>query len=151
MTHLRILLFAILLMSISTGNAQDLSSHQWNDRLVIVQVKNQSSKLLKNQISELEKHAEGLEDRRIVVYQLIPGEYKIGLDDDAKWETSEKLFERIKASGSEFEIILIGLDGGIKLRKNELLTCEELFGTIDQMPMRRSEMKKDTLRNLKKL
>ena len=39
-----------------------------------------------------------------------------------------------------FEISLIGLDGGIKLSQNEILTAEKLFGIIDQMPMRRIEV-----------
>jgi hypothetical protein len=138
-------------MSIAKGNAQDLSSHQWNDRLVLIQAKDETNQALKNQISELKKHTEGLEDRRIVVYQLIPGKYKRGLGDDAKWEVSDGISKKLKQSDTEFEIVLIGLDGGIKLRRNELLTCEELFRTIDQMPMRRSELKKDTLRNWRKL
>jgi hypothetical protein len=41
-----------------------------------------------------------------------------------------------------FKVVLIGLDGGIKLQKNGQLTPEELFGTIDSMPMRRAEMNK---------
>jgi putative N-acetylmannosamine-6-phosphate epimerase len=41
-----------------------------------------------------------------------------------------------------FEVILIGKDGGVKKRKTELMTTEELFAIIDSMPMRQSEMRK---------
>jgi hypothetical protein len=140
MINLRILIFAFLQISISMGNAQNLSSHHWNDRLVIILVKDQSNQILKNQISELKKSVDGLEDRRIVVYQSLPGKYQKGLGNGNKWEASGEIYKRLKESDSEFEIVLIGLDGGIKLRKRELLKCEELFGVIDQMPMRRSEM-----------
>mgnify|MGYP000892552319 CR=1 FL=1 len=39
-----------------------------------------------------------------------------------------------------FEVILIGLDGGIKLRQTEVLTKEDLFNIVYAMPMRRSEL-----------
>ena len=122
------------------GNAQNLSSHQWNDRLIIILVKDQSNQMLKNQFSELKKSVDGLEDRRIIVYQSQPEKYQKGLGNGNKWEASGEIYKRLKESDSEFEIVLIGLDGGIKLRKRELLKCEELFRVIDQMPMRRSEM-----------
>jgi hypothetical protein len=143
MTNLGILFFAILFLSVTTGNAQNLSSHQWNDRLVIIRVKDQSNPLLKSQISELKKSVNGLNDRRIIVYQSIPGKFQKGLLDSDNWKVSANFFEKLKESDSGFEIVLIGLDGGIKLQKNELLKYEELFAIIDQMPMRRSERKRD--------
>jgi hypothetical protein len=92
---------------------------------------------------ELKKHASGLEDRWIVVFQSIPEKYKRGLDDLPRWKVSDVISKKLKQSDSKYKIVLLGLDREIKLRKNEVLPCEELFGTIDQMPMRRSEMKKD--------
>lgn len=43
----------------------------------------------------------------------------------------------------EFSIVLIGKDGGEKLRRNSLLTTRELFSMVDVMPMRRAEMRKE--------
>ena len=37
--------------------------------------------------------------------------------------------------------MLIGLDGGIKMSQNNLLTCKALLETIDVMPMRSAELK----------
>lgn len=129
-------------MSISQSNAQNLSSHQWKDRLVIVQSKNTTNPLFKKQIEEFEKDPEGLEERKIIVYQSIAGNYKIGLKESNEWKKAGKDLEKLKNPTSEFEVILMGLDGGVKLRKNELVTRESLFRTIDQMPMRMSEMKR---------
>jgi len=94
-----------------------------------------------DQIEELKKSIDGLEDRRIIVYQSLVSKYRKGLGNGGKWETSGKIFKKLKESDSEFEIVLIGLDGGIKLRRKELLKCEDLFGVIDQMSMRKLEMK----------
>ncbi|KOH44068.1 DUF4174 domain-containing protein [Sunxiuqinia dokdonensis] len=47
-----------------------------------------------------------------------------------------------KKADSGFEVVLLGFDGGIKLRKNELLPLAELYATIDAMPMRLREMER---------
>ncbi|MEN0050651.1 MAG: DUF4174 domain-containing protein, partial [Bacteroidota bacterium] len=44
---------------------------------------------------------------------------------------------------NSFTVILIGKDGGEKLRrKGKLLTRKALYQTIDVMPMRRAEMRR---------
>ena len=48
-----------------------------------------------------------------------------------------------KIVADDLHQLLIGLDGGIKLRQNSILTKEKLFAIIDGMPMRRRELKKN--------
>ena len=38
---------------------------------------------------------------------------------------------------THFEVILIGLDGYIKLQQNEVISAKNLFAIIDAMPMRK--------------
>jgi hypothetical protein len=45
------------------------------------------------------------------------------------------------SNGANFEVILIGKDGGVKKRKTELMSTDGLFAIVDAMPMRQSEMK----------
>lgn len=40
-----------------------------------------------------------------------------------------------------FTFVLIGRDGGEKLRSAEVVSAEKLFGLIDAMPMRKNEIK----------
>jgi len=54
---------------------------------------------------------------------------------------NKKAWIRYKRSKSPFSIMLIGLDSGIKLQKNELLRSKALFDKIDSMPMRQSELR----------
>jgi hypothetical protein len=66
----------------------------------------------------------------------------MGLEHDPEWKPlSNNTFERYKSHTHQNEIVLIGLDGGVKLRQNEFLGCEDLFAIIDGMPMRRRELK----------
>jgi len=47
-----------------------------------------------------------------------------------------------RRNASEFSVVLIGKDGGEKLRQKSPLTAKELFVIVDAMPMRRAEMEK---------
>jgi hypothetical protein len=142
MNQLEIIFIAIFITCFAMANAQDLASHQWNDRLVVIISHLETHPDLKKQISELLTDENGLRERRLKVYQVLPDAYKMGLDKQANWKKSEALYARLQRPGADFEVLLIGLDGGVKLRKNEVVKCEELFGLIDQMPMRRAEMRR---------
>ena len=40
-----------------------------------------------------------------------------------------------------FALILLGKDGGIKLKRNDRVKLDEIFTLIDSMPMRKDEMR----------
>ncbi len=42
---------------------------------------------------------------------------------------------------NEFQIVLVGKDGGVKERRDELFEVDEVFRIIDAMPMRMQEMR----------
>jgi hypothetical protein len=48
---------------------------------------------------------------------------------------------QIQFSTKSFSVVLIGKDGGEKLRRATPLSPEELFAIVDAMPMRRAEMR----------
>jgi hypothetical protein len=48
---------------------------------------------------------------------------------------------RFHIAPTDFTVILIGKDGGEKLRSSKPLTLEKLLDTIDAMPMRQEEMR----------
>lgn len=74
--------------------------------------------------------APGLKERDIQVHEIF------GL------KSNESIFKKYKASTQNFTFILIGKDGGEKLRANEPVSLEKLYTTIDAMPMRKDEMKR---------
>ncbi|NTE86359.1 DUF4174 domain-containing protein [Agrobacterium rubi] len=41
--------------------------------------------------------------------------------------------------GNDFQVVLVGKDGGIKLRSPDVVSDIQMFDLIDRMPMRRSE------------
>ncbi|MCF0049134.1 DUF4174 domain-containing protein [Dyadobacter sp. LJ53] len=46
-------------------------------------------------------------------------------------------------TANAFTFILIGRDGGEKLKSSEVVTPDKLFGLIDAMPMRKQEIKQN--------
>lgn len=118
-----------------------LSQHQWKDRLVVIIADGLDNPLLTEQVQELQSHTEGLEERKHFIYRLFPSKYATGLEDQPEdWVADNKLYQKLKRSKDSFEVLLIGLDGGVKLRQSKILTIEKLFRTIDSMPMRILEM-----------
>lgn len=47
---------------------------------------------------------------------------------------------QLMKNGKGFRFILIGKDGGEKLRSDKPVTLEQIFALVDSMPMRRYEM-----------
>ncbi len=56
--------------------------------------------------------------------------------------TRDYLRRELNVPGGAFNVLLIGKDGGVKYRGTKATNPEQLFETIDAMPMRQSEMQK---------
>ncbi len=119
---------------------KDLTEHKWKNRVVLVITNDTSITMFNKQMEELRKDLPGIIDRKIVIYKILPNKYQLETSEKSEWNISSDLFEDYKQTDSSFEVILIGLDGGIKLSKNEVLTKEELFSLIDSMSMRVREL-----------
>lgn len=74
--------------------------------------------------------AAGLNERDLIVHEVV------GV------KANQTKFKKYKAAAKTFTFILIGKDGGEKLRSNQPISKEKLYRTVDDMPMRKSEMKR---------
>jgi hypothetical protein len=140
MTQKKHLMTMLVLFGTSISFAQNLEQHEWKDRVLIVTAT--STKLVEQQIGLLSKDLKGLKERKLVVYKVNPNQYTKGIDSQ-NWVANQTLYSKLKQTQKDFEVILIGLDGGVKLRQTELLSLEKLFALIDGMPMRRAEIKRN--------
>ncbi len=143
MFYLKTTLFILFSLNMNVIHTQNIKSHQWENRLLLVITNDINSEIYKNQITELKANNKGLKERRLLVYQIKEDSYKTGLLENSGWQKSSDLYKTYRKTNTAFEIILIGLDGGIKLRQSKLLNCKDLFSTIDVMPMRRSELSRN--------
>jgi len=134
--------FTLFSLFMVNANAQNLSAHQWKNRIILILVNDTTSPELQAQLTEFRTHSAGMKERKLVVYQIQPNQFQRGLNTENQWINSNKLHKKYKSDDNPFEVILIGLDGGIKLTQNDILTCEKLFAIIDAMPMRRRELRR---------
>ncbi len=139
MNLIRIFLGVLILTGGTMLMGQDLEKHQWNSRLVLIQTSELESDNYQRQMSVLREEEAGLIERKLLVYTFWKDKYRVGLGD-TEWKTADKGFSEWTNPDSGFEILLIGLDGGVKLRQDEVIDTESLFARIDAMPMRRQEL-----------
>lgn len=133
------ILLCITIIVFMTANAQDFESYKWKNRLVIILSNDKDSEIFQKQLKELDSDHEGLKERKLIVYKILPEGQKITYHDGT-WIYNSEMYRQYTNKNEYFKVVLIGLDGGIKLNQNKLLTIEELFSKIDVMPMRRSEI-----------
>jgi len=130
-------LFAIPPLAVS----QEISEHQWKNRVLLIFGENPDSHDFRKQISSLTTESKALEERKLMIYQILPNKYNAGIMNTG-WIQSSELYGQFMEAKSSFQIILVGLDGTIKLRKSKPVTPTFLFAQIDAMPMRRRELRR---------
>ena len=136
-------LFIITLISMHNLNAQSLESYQWKNRILIISSPSVSNADYKQQIVEFSNSSDELAERKMLVYEIIEDKFKITNYLSGKnvleWKKLKDKGLKSNQNSDVFKVLLIGLDGGIKLEQNEVLKKEELFRIIDSMPMRIQE------------
>ena len=106
-------------------------------RVVVVLAGASDDAMRDEQLRLLGEASAGLRERDMVVVEDVGG--VVTIDGVAQPEPIP-LREAYDAPPSGFQLLLIGKDGGVKLRSAELVATGELFALIDTMPMRRREM-----------
>ena len=132
-----LLIFFMLSSYFSIG--QNMKNHLWKHRVVLIYTDDSSSELFKNQTAILKNHQKELDERKVVVYSFTKDAYTFNLENN--WKKSAELFLKYNPKNTPFKVMLIGLDGGIKLAQPTVLSKEKLFAIIDGMPMRKREIR----------
>ncbi|WP_210423751.1 DUF4174 domain-containing protein [Croceivirga thetidis] len=127
MAKIGLVAIAFLLFS-HMAFSQSLADYQWKNRILVLVAKTENSSLLaqRKSFSTLKKE---LVERDLVLLEL---------SSDKK-----ELKERFDISERFEGVLLIGKDGGLKLKKQFFVDPKDVFALIDSMPMRRAEMRKN--------
>lgn len=131
--------FTLLLIIFTlTGMTQDLSQYRWQNRLLVIVSHQENHPMIQKQLQEVKNHQQELEERRLLTIVMTPEKYQVQTDDK-QWISGSNYSNY--QSGKTFEVLLIGLDGGIKQRESDVFTAGKLISIIDSMPMRQAEMR----------
>ncbi|MEM6346437.1 MAG: DUF4174 domain-containing protein [Bacteroidota bacterium] len=132
----------LLLLSFSMLSSHNpLAKYQWQNRLVLVFAPSSDTELYQAQTKAIEAMGDGWAERELVLFSIFP---QSGNAAKAQLKPSEiqYLRDRYEVSEQDFVVLLIGKDGGEKLRlKDKTLSQAQLFPLIDGMPMRKAEMR----------
>ncbi len=136
MTRLLVALIFVLVSS-QVFAMNSLSDLTWKKRVIIV-FADADDQRLERQVKLLTDQRAELEERDLVVVSVINDEASITFGNEAKPDAAALRDEADVKKGS-FQVVLVGKDGGIKLRSETVVPDVELFDVIDRMPMRQAE------------
>ena len=135
-------LLCILILSASALSAQVMRQHLWRDRVLLVFAPELTNASFEQQALILQgEYAEELQERRVVVYRVTPGQTIQPSGAFMREARTEQLYLHYDVREEDFTVILLGLDGQVKLRQLTPVSTATLFATIDRMPMRQTEVK----------
>ena len=139
------MVFACFLFLHAKG--QSMKKHHWQNRVLLVKTTDENNPKYQKQLIKFRDLNKELGERKMVLYQIVGDKYKLtdyqNLESNPNWENSKNINNDLFDKQANFEVMVIGLDGGIKLKKSEVLEKKELFNLIDSMPMRIQETNKN--------
>lgn len=144
----RYLCKTLLILVVSTmaaqANGQDkirLNGYQWKHRLILAFSPSTEDPGYRAFAKEIAVQAEEVIERDLLVFHILEtGEIKLG-ESSLQAGSGDYLRESFSISPGRFTVLLIGKDGGVKLRREGGVELNEIFSLIDTMPMRQREMK----------
>ena len=128
------------MLSQPSGGIVSLAALRGHARPLLIFAPTLNDPQLQIQLRELHDNASAIADRDLVVIALPynrPSPTQVQLTNT----DADAARRRFHIAPSDFAVILIGKDGGDKLRALKPLSVEKLRDTIDAMPMRQHEMR----------
>jgi hypothetical protein len=128
---------ALLVMAIAPAGAAtvaEVARYAWSSRVLLVFAPDESDAALAVQREAIGQAAAGMQERDLV---LLAATNPSSPDDQA-------LRRRYGVTGNGFAALLIGKDGGVKLRRSQPIPPQLLFQTVDAMPMRQNEARRSS-------
>ncbi|MBI5341550.1 MAG: DUF4174 domain-containing protein [Mycolicibacterium rufum] len=153
MTHKRSIRWLALMLTVlvasaafgsGTAGATELDDYRWERRPLLVFAPAATDPRLVETLSRIEASRCDFVGRDMVLGVLV-AEGTSTLDGKAiDAEESRRLAQQYGIDVSAFRVLLIGKDGGEKLRFTDVPDLQTIYTVIDGMPMRRGEMRTET-------
>lgn len=116
------------------GLEQTLRANRGQKRILLVAAATAEQADFRRQKAQLAAQQAGLTERDFVVLEVLYNQLPAA---DQRF-----LGRQLGLRPPAFAVVLLGKDGGVKLRSARPLAPAALFGIVDQMPMRRQEMRR---------
>ncbi len=118
-----------------------LKEYEWRNRLLLLFTPSLDGPGYLKLNEDLSRQKEEVMDRDLLVLHILEsGETTLGNLPLAEG-SGDYLREKFSIKPGTFTVLLIGRDGGVKLRREGQVKLQEIFSLIDSMPMRQREMR----------
>ncbi|MGD2037456.1 MAG: DUF4174 domain-containing protein [Desulfobacterales bacterium] len=119
----------------------DLAQFQWKNRLLFIFAQDVSHPLFKGLQSQIAAQKAEVEERDLIVFE-VPAQGPARMNTNPlDQQEADSIRNHFAVPCNAFSLILVGKDGGIKLKRSDQVDLSEVFGLIDSMPMRQREMR----------
>jgi hypothetical protein len=124
-------------------NPVDLSVYHWKNRLLFLFASSEKDPSYLALREEIARQGKEIRDRDLLIFYVFEkGQSRLDTQPLTPGQV-RSVKKQITLTPGPFWIILIGKDGGEKIREDRFVGLEEIFKVIDAMPMRRQEMRKN--------
>jgi len=123
-----------------------IAAHKWEKRVLIFSASAPTNVGYKRQEQLMEKGKRGMKERDLIIYKLYDDHWLGPNNDLLTEEQATAIRKAYDIPSGQFMVVLIGKDGMIKMRKDDIVSTREVFALVDSMPMRKREMREKSLK-----
>ena len=140
MRFLTFTIYIIIMTFSQTIEAQGFNDYKWKNRILLLVDINSSSAALISQLEALNADKKALKDRDLIIFRITPDEVLTSNGEKTKMRQNE-IYQNSSIESNFKGLILLGKDGGVKMREPFEVEIQEIFTLIDGMPMRKREIR----------
>lgn len=119
----------------------NLSSQKWQNRVLLVFAPSVDNHSYQQQMQLFNQHQNGFTDRDLVLVQVLATDKSYANGQPIDESSAANLRNRFGVDKENFQVILVGKDGGVKRSDTKPVQAAAIFEQIDAMPMRQQEMR----------
>jgi len=127
--------------------SMDLNQFQWKNRLLFIFAPQEGDSIFQALQSEISTQPDEISERDLVVFKIFETGPSYMETTRIDPQTAAAIRNKFAAPLGQFACVLVGKDGGTKLRRHAPVKLDEVFDLIDAMPMRREEMRQKSQRD----
>ena len=143
-TALSLILMALMFCEPKNAMSMDLEQFQWKNRLLFLFAPDDENPIFQKFQNEIKSQSAEVENRDLVIFEVLEKGLSRMNRAQLERQVADSMRKRFNAPRHKFTLILIGKDGGTKMKRHAQTRLKEVFELIDSMPMRQNEMRQKT-------
>jgi hypothetical protein len=144
MRKFAVIFFILISLTVWTPRetlSMDLTQFQRKNRLLLIFAQDGNHPLFQDLQSQILAQKAEVDDRDLIVFE-VPAQGPARMNTNTlDRKEADSIRNHFAIPSDEYSLILVGKDGGIKLKRKDQVDLKEVFELIDSMPMRQNEMR----------